>query len=237
MGFSGPVKLSVKMFADLAVRGMINAVTGANEENKHLRNVNPDRDFKVDGWIDARVITENDPCPRCGGKIKLKHAIEVGHTFKLGTKYSESLGAMFLDGKGKERPVIMGCYGIGVNRILASLIETSHDADGIVWPVKLCPCEVAVIPVKKEDKKVSEEAERIYRHLKEAGIDVIIDDREKSPGVKLKDSDLIGFPVQVIVGKKSMDQDKVEIKNRACKESVMVDKDKFMDHVERSLSS
>ncbi|MGB2600359.1 MAG: proline--tRNA ligase [Candidatus Omnitrophota bacterium] len=236
MGFSGPVGLSsVKILGDNAVRGMVNGVTGANEKDKHLKNVNPDRDFKVDEWTDARIITEKDPCPKCGGTIELKEAIEVGHTFKLGTKYSESLGAKFLNEKGKEKLAVMGCYGIGVNRILAALIENSHDKDGIIWPVSLAPCEVSVIPVSREDKKVVAESEKIYTELKEAGIDVILDDREKTAGVKFKDSDLVGFPLQVVIGKKNLDNGKIEIKDRSTGEKTLAGKDETPKKVKKML--
>jgi prolyl-tRNA synthetase len=236
MGFTGPVGLSVKMLGDVSVRGMVNAITGANKKDKHLRNVNLDRDFHVSEWIDARVITENDPCPKCDNKIEMKYAIEVGHTFKLGTKYSEALNATFVDEKGKERPVIMGCYGIGVNRILAALIERSHDGDGIIWPVSLSPCEVVVIPLKKEDKEVDAEAERVYSQLRAAGVDVMIDDREKSAGVKFKDADLVGFSFQVVISKKNVGQKKIELKDRATKKSTLVDKDKFQDYIKRTIN-
>ncbi len=237
MGFSGPVGLSsVKIIADHAIRPMVNAVTGANKKDTHLRNVNPDKDFRVNEWIDARVITEGDPCPKCSGKIEIKQAIEIGHTFKLGTKYTESLGATFLDESGKEKPVVMGCYGIGVNRILASLIEKSHDESGIIWPVNLAPSEVVIIPANRDDKTVVEEAEKIYNKLLEDKRDVIIDDRDfKSAGVKFKDSDLVGFPIQIVVGKKSLDQGKVELKDRATGEKKLIDKDKIIDEVKTML--
>jgi len=237
MGFSGPVGLKIKVFADNSVRGIQGAVTGANKKDTHFMNVDEARDFKVTEWVDARVITSIDPCPKCGAEIELKHAIEIGHTFKLGSKYSEPLGATFLDEKGKEKPVIMGCYGIGVNRILASLIENSHDKDGIIWPVALSPCEVIVIPLKMDEDAITTEAERVYKELTEAGIDVIIDDREKSPGVKFKDSDLVGFPLQIILGKKSLEQGKLEIKLRKSKESQLVDKDSFLSTVKELLNS
>ncbi len=236
MGFSGPVGLSIRMLADNSVRGMVNAVTGANEKDKHLRNVNPGRDFTVSEWIDARTITASDACPRCGSSMELKHAIEIGHTFKLGTKYSEPLNASFLDESGRQRPVIMGCYGIGVNRILASLIETSHDKDGIIWPAELNPCEVAVIPLKKEDDLLRE-AERIYGALLEENIDAILDDRERSPGIKFKDADLVGFPLQVIIGRKSLDQEKVELKERASGEKKLIGKDDVVNHIKKVLEA
>ena len=237
MGFSGPVGLSVRILGDNSIRGITGAVTGANEKDKHLRNVNLDRDFKVDEWIDARIITETDPCPKCKGEIEFKYAIEIGHTFKLGTKYSKVLGATFLDKKGKECPAVMGCYGIGVNRILASLIERSNDKDGIIWPVNLAPCEVNVIPVNRNDESLVAEAETLYSKMMDMGIDVIFDDREKSAGVKFKDSDLVGFPLQVIIGSKNLENGKVEIKDRETKETVLVDKDKLPETVRDLLDS
>lgn len=239
MGFSGPVKMvsKIRVVADGAVRGMKDAVTGANKKDMHLKNVNHGRDFKVDEWIDARVITADDPCPKCGGKIDIKQAIEIGHTFKLGTKYSASLGAKFLDQSGKEQTMIMGCYGIGVNRILASLIEQSHDKDGIIWPLSLAPYEVLIIPVNKEDSGLIAEAERIYDELTGAGVDVAMDDREKSPGVKFKDADLIGFPIQVVVGKRNLDAGKIELKERAGKKTELVDRDAIVTKVLAALES
>ncbi|MCK5451452.1 MAG: proline--tRNA ligase, partial [Candidatus Omnitrophica bacterium] len=235
VGFSGPRGLTIKIFADKSVQGVVDAVTGANKKDKHLINVNAGRDFNVDKWIDARHITADDSCPKCGKEIEIKTAIEVGHTFKLGTKYSSKLGAKFLDKEGKEHFVIMGCYGIGVNRILASLIETSYDKDGIIWPLAISPCQIAVIPVKIDDENIKFEAERIYNSLKNDGIDVIIDDRDRTAGVKFKDADLVGFPIQVIIGKKSLDVGNVEVKDRAKKETVMVSKDKVVEYIKAEL--
>lgn len=236
IGFSGPVGLSVKILADNSVKGMNNAVTGANKKDAHYRNINIEKDYKVDEWVDARGITEEDPCPKCGKKIEIKQAIEIGHTFKLGTKYSESLGADYLDANGKTQTIIMGCYGIGINRILASLIETSFDKGGIIWPSSLSPCEVVVIPVNREDVAIAARAEAIYEDLKAEGVDVIIDDRDKSPGVKFKDSDLIGFSYQVVIGKKNFEKGKVEVKNRASGETTLVDLDKVVQHVKGKIA-
>lgn len=231
MGFSGPKGLSIKILADNAVRSMSNFVTGANKKDIHLCNVNIDRDFRVDKWIDARTIREDDKCPRCLAGISVKHAIEIGHTFKLGTKYSEQLNTVFLDEKGKERTAIMGCYGIGVTRILASLIESNYDENGIIWPVSVSPYEVVIIPVKKDNQVLYTEAENIYKTLKLSGIDVIIDDRDKSAGIKFKDADLIGFPLQVIIGEKCLGQNKIEIKGRKTGQSTLIDKDKVIEYI------
>lgn len=230
IGFSGPVRLSVKIYADNSVKNVQNAVVGANLKDKHLKNVNQDRDFKVEDWFDARVITEKDICPMCGSEISLKNAIEIGHTFKLGTKYSEKLGASFLDEKGKENFIIMGCYGIGVNRILASLIESSNDKDGIIWPKAVNPAQVVVIPVK-QDKELELKSEEIYEKLQGSGVDVILDDRQKSAGVKFKDADLVGFPLQIIIGKKSLEQNKLEIKDRASGKKEMIEEEKLISFV------
>ena len=230
LGFSGPVDLSGgKLISDNSVKDMVNAVTGANVKDKHLKNVNPGRDFNPLEYADLREITEEDYCPKCQGKINLKYAIEVGHTFKLGTKYSEKLNASFLDNEGNQKTLIMGCYGIGVNRILASLVETQYDKDGIKWPVSICPYEVVVIPIKKDDKELYDEAIRIYDLAKEKGIDVILDDREKSPGVKFKDADLVGFPLQVVIGRKSLERNMVEVKKRVSGEKELIEKHKVID--------
>ncbi|MFH1837231.1 MAG: proline--tRNA ligase [Candidatus Omnitrophota bacterium] len=231
MGFSGPAGLSIKKLGDNSLQDIVKAVIGANKKDKHFLNAKLGRDFDVNAWLDARNITESDACPKCGEEIEIKQAIEIGHTFKLGTKYSEPLSAKFLDADGKEKVVIMGCYGIGVNRILASLIETSYDKDGIKWPLSIAPCEVIVIPIKKEDDAVNKEAERVYTQMKEAGIDVLIDDRERSAGIKFKDADLVGFPFQIVIGKKGMEQGKIEIKDRATQESVLVSKNEFLEYI------
>lgn len=233
LGFSGPVNMAMKVriIADAAVRGMKNAVVGANKKDAHIRNVNPGRDMNPDDWIDARVITSEDPCPKCSGRIELKQSIEIGHTFKLGTKYSSSLDAKYLDAGGKEQTIIMGCYGIGVNRILAALIEQSHDKDGIIWPVSLAPYQVVVVPVNKDDEAVIMQARQIYMQLIASGVEAAIDDRDKSPGVKFKDADLIGFPFQVVIGKKNLDNGKIEFKERSSKKTDLIDKDNIVESV------
>lgn len=224
VGFSGPVGLkNVNIYADHSVKGINNAVTGANKKDAHLVNVNAGRDYKVDKWIDAREITSEDACPECGSAITVTNCIEIGHTFNLGKKYSEILGAKYLDESGKENFVEMGCYGIGVNRILAAVLETSHDKDGIIWPLEIAPFQVVVLPLKTGDKDLLSNANRIYEALEERGIEVMLDDRDNSPGVKFKDADLVGFPVQVIVGKKTLAQGKLEVKIRQSGEKRLFD--------------
>ncbi|MDO8525548.1 MAG: proline--tRNA ligase [Candidatus Omnitrophota bacterium] len=215
VGFSGPVKLrGVRIIADNSLRDMANFITGANKKDTHLINVNIDRDFETKEFGDFRMITEADGCPACGKPMQIKQAIEIGHTFKLGTKYSDALEAGFLDKDGKERPCIMGCYGIGVNRIMASLIETSNDKDGIIWPSSISPYSVIILALNMEDKLVKELAEEAYKILTEAGIDVLFDDRNESAGVKFKDADLIGIPAKIIIGSKNARKGIVEVKDR-----------------------
>jgi len=215
VGFSGPVRLhGVRVIADNTVRGMANFVAGANKKDTHLINVNMIRDFEVKEFGDFRLITIDDGCPSCGKAIEIKQSIEIGHTFKLGTKYSEPLKAKFLDKDGKELPCIMGCYGIGVNRILASLIESSYDKDGIVWPLSIAPYSALIIALNMGDEKVREVAEEAYKKLSAAGIDVLFDDRSESAGIKFKDGDLIGVPIKIVVGAKNAKRDVVEVKDR-----------------------
>jgi prolyl-tRNA synthetase len=215
VGFSGPVRLNnVRIVADNSVRDMANFVTGANKKDAHLVNVNIERDFETKEFADLRMITAQDGCPACGKQIEIKQAIEVGHTFKLGTKYSDALGAKVLDKDGKEIPAVMGCYGIGVTRIIASIIESSNDKDGIVWPASVSPYSVLILALNTEDKKVKELSEKLYKLLQEAGIDVLLDDRNESAGIKFKDADLIGIPVKIVVGPKNAKKDVVEIKDR-----------------------
>lgn len=215
IGFSGPVRLNnIRIVADNSVNVMVNFVTGANKKDAHFINVNIGRDFETKEFADLRMITKDDKCPSCGKPIGIKHAIEVGHTFKLGTKYSETLGAFFLDKDGREKPAVMGCYGIGVNRIMASLIETSNDKDGIIWPLSIAPYQVLILALNVENKKVKEIAEDIYKRLSKKGYEVLYDDRNESAGIKFKDADLIGIPIKIVIGEKNAKKDIVEIKDR-----------------------
>ncbi len=232
LGFSGPVGLkNVRLLADYGISGLVNFVTGANKKDFHLINVNLERDFKVEKWADIRYITDKDNCPKCQGPIELKFAIEVGHTFKLGTKYSKPLGAMYLDEKGKEQAIIMGCYGIGVNRIAAAAIEQNNDENGIIWPSAISPFQVVIIPVNAADKELMALAGEIYADLIEKNIEVLLDDRDERAGIKFKDADLIGFPIQIIVSDRHMNEKKVEIKFRKTSDRKIVLANDIISHL------
>lgn len=205
VGFAGPIGLEIEVIADLEVAGMKNFIVGANDTGYHYKNVNINRDFTPDKIADIRVITDNDICPKCGKPIKTAQGIEVGHIFKLGTKYSDALGLKFTDESGEQKTVIMGCYGIGVTRCVAAAIEQMHDENGIVLPVAIAPYEVAVVPVNNKEEEQMKLAEQIYEDLKKEGIEALIDDRAERAGVKFKDSDLIGIPLRIVVGKKCGD--------------------------------
>ena len=223
VGFAGPVGLKekIKIVADPTVKELVNVVVGANQAEKHYVNANLDRDFTVDLFGDVRNAVVGDACPRCGEPLTMQNAIEVGHVFKLGTKYTEALNGKYLDESGALQTIIMGCYGIGVSRIVAGLAETSHDEHGIIWPVALAPYEVCVCPVKASDPAAMEAAEKIAAGLEAAGVDVILDDRDERPGVKFKDADLIGFPVRVTIGK-GLANGEVEVKWRWDADSTLV---------------
>jgi prolyl-tRNA synthetase len=204
------------VYADERLRGVSAMTTGANEDGFHLRNVAIDRDVTVTKWADLRTVQACEPCPRCGKPLKVQRAIEVGHVFKLGTKYSEALRALFLDESGKQQPAIMGCYGIGVTRTLQAVIEQSHDENGIIWPLTVAPYTVCITPLNvAAESEVMKLAQKIYAALTERGVDVILDDRNERPGVKFKDSELVGFPLRVGIGEKSLAKGEVELKPRA----------------------
>jgi len=215
VGFAGPVGLQCTIVADHDIPSIVNAVTGANEKDAHLTGVNRGRDYQLETTDDLRMAEDGDPCPKCEGRLQLVHGIEVGHVFKLGTKYSESLDALFLDENEQRHPMIMGCYGIGVNRIVAGLAETSHDENGLIWPLAVAPYEVLLIPLNLDDEQVVQTAERFYAELTDAGVEVLIDDRKARPGFKFKDADLIGIPLRIVVGSKGVKQGEIEIKWRS----------------------
>lgn len=203
VGFAGPIGLEIPVYADHEVMKMHAMVIGANETDKHFINVEPFRDFTPDKVADLRVAVDGDICPRCGKRIDTFHGIEVGHIFKLGTKYAKALGISFSTESGEERTAIMGSYGIGINRCIAAAIEQNSDENGIIWPVSIAPYHVSVIPVNVKDETISALAEKIYAELLEKGIEAIIDDRDERPGVKFKDCDLTGIPLRITVGKKA----------------------------------
>jgi len=222
VGFAGPVGLKIKIIADNDIKGMVNFVVGGNRKDLHLRNVNLERDFNVDIFGDLRLITPSDRCPRCMSEIRFGRGIEVGHIFKLGTKYSKAMKALFLDEQGVERQAVMGCYGIGVGRTVASAIEQNHDKDGIIFPIPIAPFEVILLPLQVNEKDVVDAAEKIYKGLMEKGIDVLLDDRDMRAGFKFKDADLLGIPLRITIGSRELKNGKVEMKLRADPENSLI---------------
>jgi prolyl-tRNA synthetase len=222
VGFAGPVKLKLPIYADQAVARMTAMITGANRDNYHLKQVHPGRDVKITQVADLRSITVQDPCPRCGAALTLLRGIEVGHIFKLGLKYSKALKAIYLDQEGKEHYLYMGCYGIGVSRIVAAAIEQGHDANGIIFPVALAPFQVSLIPIAPNDPAVKECVEGLHADLEAAGVEVLLDDRDERPGVKFKDCDLLGLPFRVVVGAKTLAQGAAEVRHRRASDNLMV---------------
>ncbi|MFA5255078.1 MAG: proline--tRNA ligase [Candidatus Omnitrophota bacterium] len=237
-GFSGPVSLKdVRIVADNSVKNMANFVTGANRKDAHLINVNMGRDFEVKEFADLRIITKDDKCPSCGKDIDITRAIEIGHTFKLGTKYSETLGAKILEQDGKTVTAIMGCYGIGVTRIIPALIETSNDKDGIIWPISIAPYQIIIVALNVASKKVKEVSEEVYGDLIKAGYEALFDDRDISAGIKFKDADLIGIPIQIIIGEKNAKRDMIEIKNRRDRSVIEVKSKDAVTHLKQLIVS
>jgi prolyl-tRNA synthetase len=224
VGFAGPVGLPdhVRLVGDESVRGLTNFVCGANKADAHLIHVNWGRDVDLSDFGDLLLVNEGDPCPRCDAMLDVYRGIEVGHIFKLGVKYSVSMGCTFLDEKGESHPMIMGCYGLGIGRTVAAAIEQNHDEDGIIWPRPLAPFEVALLALNTNDPEVVRVAEALHAELEEKGIEVLYDDRDDRPGVKFKDADLIGLPVRAVVGSKSLADDRVELSLRRDRAKQMV---------------
>jgi prolyl-tRNA synthetase len=214
MGFLGPVDIRIPMVVDQSVAALPSVIVGGNAVDVHLVGVVPGRDFPLERVGDYRNAVAGDPCPRSGKPMVQSQGIEVGHVFKLGTKYSRAMGAFYLDDKGQQVPIIMGCYGIGINRILAAAVEASHDANGIIWPLALAPYEALVIPLQPNNEAVMNAADAIVAELERAGVDVLVDDRDQRPGVKFKDADLIGIPLRVVVGERGLKDNSVEVKWR-----------------------
>lgn len=216
-GYMGPVGIDNKkviVVVDATVMKMHNVCCGANKEGYHFINVNPGRDFTPTYVADIRLIQEGDPCPHCGGEVSKARGIEVGQVFKLFTKYSSALKATYLDENGKEQPMVMGCYGVGVSRTMAAAIEQNYDDNGIIWPIEIAPYHVLVVPVNTKDEASAAKAEEIYMQLKKVGLETVIDDRNERPGVKFKDADLIGYPLRVVVGPKTLTEGNLEVKIR-----------------------
>jgi prolyl-tRNA synthetase len=214
-GYLGPIGLKIRIVVDQEVASMSNFVVGANEKNFHLLNVNMNRDFTPTLSGDIRKVTSRDRCISCGGELELTKGIEVGHIFKLGTKYSTALKATFLDDQGAETPFIMGCYGIGVSRVVAAAIEQHHDKDGIKFPAAIAPVKVLVLNLSPKDEEISKAAEEIYEHLRKENIEVILDDRDERPGIKFNDADLIGIPFRITVGKSFSKDGTIEVRRRS----------------------
>jgi prolyl-tRNA synthetase len=222
LGGIGLAGKKMRLFLDRRLVGLSGLVTGANKDGFHFRNVSVQRDLAHAEVADLRTIQTGEGCPRCGKPLALRKALEVGHIFKLGTRYSEKMGARVLDETGKEVPIVMGSYGIGIERILAAAVELHHDSDGIIWPMSIAPAHVALLPLQMQQADVRDAAELLYRELRAAGIEVLYDDRDERPGVKFKDADLIGLPLRISLGKKALVEGKVEWKPRGSKQTELV---------------
>jgi prolyl-tRNA synthetase len=237
VGFAGPVGPKVQIVADHTVAGMKNFIVGGNEKDLHLKNVNLGRDFSVGRFADIRNVVPGDSCPRCSdGIMEIWRGIEVGHVFKLGTKYSEALRATFLDADGKEQVIVMGCYGIGVSRTVAACIEQNHDKDGIIFPLPIAPFHCIVSAVNAKDAEVMAASEQIYHELTTAGVETLLDDRDERPGSKFKDADLIGVPLRIVVGSKNLADGKVELKHRRGGEVKLLSIGEAVDNVRQMVA-
>lgn len=226
-GFIGPVHLpaGIKLVCDSSLKESKSWACGANEVDYHFTGACPDRDFKVDEWADLVTVLAGDPCPHCGKPLSSARGIEVSQVFQLGTKYSEAMGATFMDEDGKEKPLIMGCYGVGVSRTLAAIVEQHNDENGIIWPVSVAPYEVSVIPLDPKKEDCAKATDRLVQELLNAGLDVVVDDRDERPGFKFADNDLMGFPYQIVIGKRGLKNGTFELKDRATgeREDISID--------------
>ncbi len=229
VGFAGPVGINCSIIADHDAASITNAIAGANAADQHVLGVNCGRDYQIDLSYDLRDAVDGDPCPKCDGTLGFVHGIEVGHVFKLGTKYSTSLGAEFLDEHETRHPIIMGCYGIGINRIVAGLAETLHDENGLKWPMSIAPYQVELIPINVNDEATMTETNRIYTELTTQGVEVLMDDRDARPGFKFKDADLIGLPIRVVIGGKGLADGIAEVKRRDSNDAERVDLSKVVE--------
>ncbi len=236
-GFIGPVGIDIPiLIADSTVMNQYNAVCGANAPDKHYCNVNAKRDFTPTIIADIRLIKENDPCPHCSLPVKTARGIEVGQVFKLHTKYSEALKATYLDVNGREQPMVMGCYGIGVSRTMAATIEQNNDEYGIIWPAAIAPYHVVIVPISSKDEQQMSLADSIYKTLDASGVEAVFDDRNERPGVKFKDADLIGYPLKITVGPKAINEKVLEVKVRRTGEVLYLDVDNYLEEIKSLLA-
>lgn len=236
-GSIGPVGLKgFQIIADRRLEGANGLISGANKNDYHLANIDLARDTKINGYYDLRCVEEGEPCPKCNTPLKISNSIELGHIFKLGTKYSESLNIKFLDKDGQDKPVIMGSYGIGIERIIACYIEQNNDKDGIIWNKALAPYDVHLIAVNMKNNEVETTSKTIYQNLLNAGIDVLFDDRvDVTPGFKFKDADLLGMPLQIVVGEKGLKNKQVEVKVRRTGARTMVNCDRIINEIQKMI--
>jgi prolyl-tRNA synthetase len=237
IGFSGPVGLKLKLYADFAPVQICNAVAGANKRDAHVSNVNVNRDYRPDVVGDFRMAVAGDACPRCAAPLGFTHGIEVGHVFKLGTRYSKKMNCVYLDDKGQLNPMVMGCYGIGVNRIVAAAVENHHDEAGILWPPELAPYQVEIVSLDHKKMQIVETAHDLHDRLSKAGFEVLWDDRDAAPGVKFADADLIGIPVRVTVGKRTLEAGTVDIRTRKNKDQKSVTIEQVVEAVKNELEN
>ncbi|UOF91763.1 proline--tRNA ligase [Fodinisporobacter ferrooxydans] len=236
VGFAGPVELAIPILVDQEVAAMGSVVCGANQTDQHLRHVLPGRDFPLDRIGDFCNVRVGDPCPNCDGTLEAFKGIEVGHIFKLGTKYSEKLGAAYIDQDGQEKPMIMGCYGIGISRVVQAVVEQNYDDNGIIWPLSIAPYHVHVIPVSMKDETQRSVANELYQTFQDIGADVLLDDRDERPGVKFKDSDLIGIPIRITVGKQA-GEGIVEVKLRSEEDKQLMNLEEVVSFVKNQLAT
>lgn len=236
-GFIGPVKApaEVKIYADNSLHGLLDGATGANRDDYHLTHINLSRDVKVTEYVNLRVVREGEPCVECGSEIRIITAIEMGHIFKLGTKYSESMGCTFQNEKGEEKLIVMGSYGIGLERIAAAAMEQSADADGICWPASIAPYHVYLLPVNMAEESIVEKADELYEQLQAAGLEVLYDDRNLQAGTKFKDADLLGLPYRVNVGKKGYEKGIAEVIQRSTKEMIEIPFEEVVEYVRNAI--
>jgi len=234
-GFAGPAGLrkKIKIAVDTNLTGRKNLVAGANKTDYHFTGVNINRDFFPDVTGDFIVVRKGEKCPECDGSLEEFRGIEVGQVFYLGTKYSEKMGCSFIDESGKSSFAVMGCYGLGVGRTVQAAIEQSHDEYGIIWPMAIAPYEVTVLPLQMNKPEVVEAAEKIYNDLLQAGIDAVVDDRDERAGFKFNDADLVGYPLQIIIGAKSLENGLVEIKIRKTNEKSQIKIDEILDFTKK----